>query len=340
MHVADGVLSPAVCLGSLAVAAGGVGYSLYQLKHTLPVRQVPLTAMTAALIFSGQMVNFALPIPGVAVSGHLLGGLLAASLVGPWAGCVALALVLFVQMAIFADGGWLAYGSNVTNMAVVATWSGYAIYAWLRRMISGKRGIVIASVVAAWVSVLAASTTFCVQLVLSHGLSEFRFDRIFLLMTFFHSVIGLGEATITGLIVGVLASQRPEFLHEPTGATTVRSVAGRWLAAGVALSLAVGGFLAPFASQHDDGLEAVAKQENFAPPEPADDTPSRSLLSDYALPVPGVDTSSGWGEKLSVGLAGLAGSAFVFGVAWLLSRWFSRPDLVPPPGDLRGQHVA
>ena len=119
MHIADGFLSTQVCIGAGLLAAGAIGLSLRKLNETVSSRTVPLTGMMAALIFAAQMVNF--PLMLAPASGHLLGGVLAAIVVGPWAGCVAISLVLFLQMALFADGGWLAYGANVLNMGVVGS---------------------------------------------------------------------------------------------------------------------------------------------------------------------------------------------------------------------------
>lgn len=105
MHIQDGVLSPVVCAATGAISLGAVSYSIHRLKQSVGDRTIPLTGMMAALVFAGQMINF--PI-GAPVSGHLLGGVLAATVVGPWAGCVAMTLVLFVQWALFSDGGLFA----------------------------------------------------------------------------------------------------------------------------------------------------------------------------------------------------------------------------------------
>src|SRR6185437_14565486 len=116
MHLSDGILTPAACAVTYVAAAGAVGYSFKKLNQSLSDRTIPFTGMTAALVFAGQMVNF--PLPGIPVSGHLLGGVLAAALLGPWGGCIAMTLVLFVQAALFADGGWMSLGANVLNMGV------------------------------------------------------------------------------------------------------------------------------------------------------------------------------------------------------------------------------
>src|SRR5262249_26076503 len=138
-----------------------------RLEATVTSRTVPLTSMLAALIFAGQMVKFPLLVVPSAY-GHLLGGVLAAVVAGPWAGCLAIALVLFLQMTLFADGGWLSYGANVLNMGVVGALGGYAVFAAVRRRLAGPRGIIVGSVVASWVSVVAASALFCVEFALSH----------------------------------------------------------------------------------------------------------------------------------------------------------------------------
>src|SRR5258708_14448326 len=130
MHIADGFLSTQVCIGAGAISAGAIGLSLRKLNETVSSRTVPLTGMMASLIFAAQMVNF--PLMLAPASGHLLGGVLAAVVVGPWAGCVAISLVLFLQMALFADQACLAYGANALNMGAIDSLASYAISARLR----------------------------------------------------------------------------------------------------------------------------------------------------------------------------------------------------------------
>ena len=138
MHIPDGVLGPQVCLVTGAISFAAVGYSLLRLKHDLADRTIPMTGMMAALVFAGQMVNFPIGLFGVpAASGHLMGGVLAAAILGPWAGCLAITMVLMVQCLLFADGGILALGANVFNMAVIGSWGGYAVLDVVRRMFGG-----------------------------------------------------------------------------------------------------------------------------------------------------------------------------------------------------------
>src|SRR3974390_2955433 len=117
MHIRDGILSPEVCAAAGLISLAAVGYSLRKLRTDLEDRAVPLTGMLAAVVFAGQMVNF--PLIGLPVSGHLLGGVLAATVLGPWAGCLAITLVLVVQAVLFNDGGLVSLGANILNMAVV-----------------------------------------------------------------------------------------------------------------------------------------------------------------------------------------------------------------------------
>jgi len=315
MHIADGILSPTVCIGAGVLAAGAIGLSFRKLEETISSRTVPLTGMMAAIIFAAQMVKFPLVI--APAWGHLLGGVLAAVVVGPWAGCVAISLVLFLQMALFADGGWLAYGANVLNMGVVGSLGGYAIYATIRRRVAGPRGIIVGAVVASWASVVAASALFCVEFGLSHHDGKFDLSKLFAVMTSFHSLIGVGEALITGGVVSYLLAVRPDLIREPNSQPGAVANLGRVVWSGAVMALAVAAFVAPFAAEGDDGLEAAAdrmkfavlKQESWAP-----------LLSEYEIPIPGVDASSGFWQKLSVSLAGVFGTASVLGMTFVFGR--------------------
>ena len=329
MHILDGILSPGVCLATGALTVGALGISLRRLNETIAVRTVPLTGMMAALVFAGQMVNFPLlGVPGV--SGHLIGGVLAAVVVGPWAGCLALSVVLFVQMALFSDGGWLSWGANVLNMGVLGSIGGYALYAPIRRWLGGTRGVIAGAVVASWVTVLAGAGLFCLEFGLSHPGQEFNLSRVFLLMTLYHAFVGLGEALITGLVVGYIAVQRPDLIYSPAAPRSVLAVGGRMVWGGVVVALAVAAFLAPFASDYADGLSKVAEETEFG----ALERPTPGLLEEYALSFPGLSGESALSEKLSVSLAGVVGTAVVLVVAVALMR------LMKPRLGSEGSHAA
>lgn len=315
MHIRDGFLSPEVCLGTGVLALSALAWSVRQLRNSLADRTVPLTGMTASLIFAGQMVNFALP--PLPVSGHLLGGVLAAALLGPWAGCVAIALVLFVQLALFYDGGWTVLGANILNMGVVGTWGGYAIYAALRSLLgSGRSGTLVAAFVASWLSVLAAATVFCVEFWLSHRGQGYDFSQVFGWMVFLHCLIGVGEGLITAMVLGFVLVQRPDLLQRPASSTPVLSSIGRFTFAGVVVALGIASFLAPFASEHADGLEAAADRTGFLK---LGKVTQVLIWEEYAIPALSSYPS------LSTAVAGIIGTLVVLGAVWCLGLLLRSP---------------
>ena len=211
MHIPDAVLDPRVAVVTGLVGAGGLLFGLRRLERRLGERTTVLMGTMAAFVFAAQMVNF--PV-GPGVSGHLLGGVLASVLLGPWAGAVVIAAVLLVQCFLFADGGVTALGANFVNMGLIGAVGGYAIYAPIRRWIGGRKGVLIAAMVAAWFSVLLASGAFAVELAASGRRADFF--RILSWMALVHAAIGLGEAIITGLVVRFLLVRRPD-LFEAAG---------------------------------------------------------------------------------------------------------------------------
>jgi len=310
MHIQDGVLSPIVCAATGAISFGAVGYSVHRLKQSVGDRTIPLTGMMAALVFAGQMVNF--PI-GAPVSGHLLGGVLAATVIGPWAACVAMTLVLFVQWAMFSDGGLFALGANVLHMAVIGAWGGHAVRLMVQRFVGNShKGIVIGSVVAAWASVMAAAALFCLEFRLSWPPSEIDFSKVFTLMVSFHSLIGFGEALITGVAISFVLNQRPELVAD-TASVSHGVAFTRTLIAGLVIALAIAAFLSPFASSFDDGLEAVLAQLNI---DPSLTGSVPGVFADYdKVPVP----IAAW-QTIAVSIAGIGGTLAVFALAWLLGK--------------------
>ena len=200
----------------------------------------------AAFVFAAQMVNFPL--------GPVLGAparwVLAAVLLGPWAGAVVIAAVLIVQCLLFGDGGLTALGANFVNMGLIGSVVGYAIYAPIRRAIGGSRGVIFGAMAAAWFSVILAAGAFSVELAASGHRADFL--RVLSWMALVHAVIGVGEAVITGLVLRFILLTRPDLIYEPdadAGDVGERRLRDWWqvAAAGLAISLAVGIFLAPFA---------------------------------------------------------------------------------------------
>jgi cobalt/nickel transport system permease protein len=213
VHIPDGFINASTSLGAGAVAAGGLGVSLRRTAQTLQDRQAPLAGLVAAFIFAVQMLNF--PV-AAGTSGHLLGGALAAVLVGPWAGAICVAVVLLVQGLLIADGGLTALGLNITNMAIVGTWGGYAVFLLLRRVLPATRSSVVgAAGVAAGISVVLAAIAFVVEYAVG-GAGGAPVGTVFAAMVGVHTLIGIGEGIITALTVGVVLGVRPDLVYGAT----------------------------------------------------------------------------------------------------------------------------
>jgi cobalt/nickel transport system permease protein len=210
VHIPDGFINAPASLAAGAVAAGGVGVSLRRAARTLQDRQAPLAGLVAAYIFAVQMLNC--PV-AAGTSGHLLGGALAAILVGPWAGALCVAVVLGVQALLFADGGLSAIGLNVINMSLVTAWGGYAVFLLLRRALPAtKASVTAAAGVAAGISVVLASLAFVVEYAVG-GNGGAPLGTVFAAMVGVHTLIGIGEGVITALTVGVVLGVRPDLVY-------------------------------------------------------------------------------------------------------------------------------
>ena len=250
-----------------------------------------------------------------------MGGVLAAVLLGPWAGLVAIALVLAVQCLLFADGGLLALGVNVLHMGVVGCWGGHALVSLISGRFTQRRtGLLVGTVIASWVTVVAASMLFSTEFWLSRRGTDFDFSNIFTLMVLFHSLIGIGEAVISAGILAQILAVRPDLLPDPESPqpqSAARSI-GRVLVSGVVISLAIAAFLAPFASGFPDGLEAVAERSEFLElAEPTD----LAVLDDYAVPAPVLSWEQArWWELVSVSIAGIGGVGSILLLTWLFAR--------------------
>ena len=207
MHIPDGFLNTGTSIAAWAASAGGLGYALQRVNRTLGERQVPLMGVTAAFIFAAQMLSFTV-IGGT--SGHLLGGALAAILLGPWAGMLVLTSVLVIQALLFQDGGLLALGANVFNMAMVGVVAGWVTWTLLRRLLGGRTWAVLASgFLAGWLSVELAALMAAVELALSGTLA---WQVVVPTMGGIHALIGIGEGSITVAVLAFLRVTRPDLL--------------------------------------------------------------------------------------------------------------------------------
>ena len=209
MHIPDGFIDGPTSLAAAGVAATGVSISVRRAADTLDDRRAPLAGLVAAFVFAVQMLNF--PVAS-GTSGHLLGGVLAAVLVGPWAGVICISVVLGVQ-ALFADGGLTALGLNIVNMGLVTALGGYAAFLLLRRVLPRtKGGVVTATAIAAGLSVVLASLAFVVEYAIG-GTVDLSMGAVLGAMVGTHVAIGIGEAVITGLTVSAVLAVRPDLVY-------------------------------------------------------------------------------------------------------------------------------
>lgn len=208
MHIPDGFLNTGTSVVTGVAAAAAVGYGLYKAREELDEKSVPLLALCAAFVFAAQMLNF--PVAG-GTSGHFLGGVLAAVLLGPWLGSLVIALVLLIQCLGFADGGLTALGANIFNMAIIGTIVSYYIFYGAKALLpKGKPYFLAATGAAAWLSVMLASGACAVELAVS-GTSPLGVALPAMLGV--HAVIGIGEAIITVLVVSVVLAVRPDLVR-------------------------------------------------------------------------------------------------------------------------------
>lgn len=202
VHIPDGFLDTRTWVTTVPLAAGAVGYALRRTRGDLEERQVPFLGVTAAFIFAAQMINF--PVAG-GTSGHLIGAVLAAVLLGPWNATVAMAAILVIQSLFFQDGGITALGANILNMAVLAPWAGYTVY----RLLAGlwPRGERLAIALAGWFSVLVAALAASLELAAA---GTVPLAVVLPAMLGWHALIGVGEGLITIVVVSYARKVRPE----------------------------------------------------------------------------------------------------------------------------------
>ncbi len=312
MHIPDGFLDVKTSATAAVLSAAGCALALSRLRKRMPPQRIPLMGVTAAFIFAAQMINF--PVAG-GTSGHLIGGVLAAVLVGPSAAVIVLASVLVVQCFLFADGGVLSLGANVLNMAVVAPLLGIAVERLLRMVLPSLRGRLLAAGFAGWCSTVAAATCAAGELAWS---GTAPWGVAFPAMFHVHMLIGVGEGVITMLVLSALLRLRPELLQEKPAVQDRGAAALVGYGALVIVALVV--FVLPFASGWPDGLQRVAAVLGFDHKAVASGAP----LEGYR--VPGIDTLGP-----ATVISGLVGAALVFVLAYFLARFLAAGHSVIHP---------
>jgi cobalt/nickel transport system permease protein len=255
----------------------------------------------AAAIFAGQMLNFS--ITG-GTSGHLLGAAIATILLGPWAAVLVMTSVVSVQALVFQDGGILALGANIFNMAIVGVFVSYAIYTLLQKLLGNKKwGILTSGFVSAWGSIFIASLACALELAIS-GTSPANIAVP--AMGAIHALIGIGEGVITlGALAFLWAARKDLVLHDEAAASGSKGI----LIGGSLLAIVLA-VLSPLASSHPDGLEWVAEQHGFLA---GIKEAFYNLMPDYVMP--GINNPA-----IATIAAGILGAAIVFGIAYGIAR--------------------
>lgn len=277
LHIPDGFLSLVVSVICWVITVIVIGTAISRTNKSLGEKQIPLMGVMAAFIFAAQMINF--PVAG-GTSGHLLGGALAAIVLGPWAGMLVMTAVISVQALLFQDGGLLVMGANILNMGLVTAAIGYGLY----RFVSGSSKTTKLAVtgLAAWLSVMAGALLTSLQLWLS-GTSQL--ELVIPAMLGVHALIGLGEAMITVFALGFILQTRPDLVGEGSESAKASKT---WAYIGAAIALVVV-LLSPFASADPDGLERVATDMGFINTGQASPF---SIIPDYTIPFLGETAAS------------------------------------------------
>ncbi len=336
MHMADALLAPAVAGVMYVASAAAAGVSVHQLRKDDEPQKLPVMAVTSALVFAGQMINYT--IPGTGSSGHMCGGMLLSALLGPQAGFLSMIVILAIQCLFVAYGVLLALGANIWNMAFYGCFVGYFLI-WrpiLRSRLFGEgkgsqRGrIITASVLGCIVTLQLGAFSVVLETSLS-GITELPFGAFAALMQPIHLAIGLVEGLITSAVLLFVFETRPELLQglEPARGESGRRSLKTVVSILAIVALLVGGGLSLLASSNPDGLEWALfgnaeegyaenmglDEEEFGVESKAADTADSiqektSFLPDYAFS--GSDSAAG------TTVSGIVGSALVAGVAILI----------------------
>ena len=206
MHIPDGFVDLKTAISTGVISAGGLAAAIYKVKSYFKAKVIALMGVISALIFALQMINFT--IPG-GTSGHLLGGALAAIVLGPHAGVIAVAVVLIVQAFIFMDGGVVALGSNIFNMAIIGVYGSYLVYWLICKISKSKVAFFTAVALASWLSVVVASFFAALELGIS---GTYAMGVTLKAMTGVHAIIGIGEAIITVAVIAFINKVRPDLI--------------------------------------------------------------------------------------------------------------------------------
>ncbi len=291
MHIPDGYLDLPVAAVFYLLTLSVLGYSAYKLRRE---KLTPLFGMVAAAIFAAQMLNW--PIPG-GTSAHFVGGALAGILLGPYAGCIAMAVVLTIQALVFADGGLTAWGANVWNMGIVDVFVGYYTYRLLERY---NRGV--AAFVAGWLGITLAALFAGFEIGISTSFG-YGLKVTLPVMGFWHAALGIIEGIITAAIVSYISTERPDIMEK-------KVPAGKIALAAIAVMI----ILSPLFAYAAELVNYSEPLENAAAVIGLEEHPIyEGLLPDYTVP--------GLNPYVGTLIAGAVGTIIVLAIGYALGKY-------------------
>lgn len=311
MHMSDALVSTPVALTGVAIAAGLLATGGKEIKQRDNTSIIPLMGVLGAFVFAAQMINFA--IPGTGSSGHVIGGVLLAAFLGPWAAFITLASVLIIQCLVFADGGLLALGCNLINMGAMTT---LVAYPFVYKPIVGKSvnpwRITLGAILACTVGLELGAVLVTFETMLS-GVSALSWQSFLSIMCLIHLPIGIAEGVATAAVLAFVAKTRPDLLIHENRSKLSRKTIGRAVLWFAVATVVIAGVVVWFASSEPDGLEwsiaNLAGVEELEQEHPTvvsiiagNISNSTSIMADYENP-----------------LSGIAGSVIVLVLVWCLS---------------------
>lgn len=322
MHMSDALLSPAVAAVAAGVTALTLAVAVRKVRADGYERSLPLMGVMGAFIFAAQMLNFTIPATGS--SGHIVGGVLLGAVLGPWAGLITLTSVLVVQSLIFADGGLMALGCNVFNMAVLNSLVAYPfIFRPLMRASASKRRTMVVSILACVTGLLMGAAAVTVETQLS-GITALPTVQFLGFMLPIHLVIGLVEGVATGAVLCSVHRLRPQLLFEPRPSARRRGGTAVWTLVAIGMmALVMGGIFSFVASAKPDGLEwSILKTAGREELHPEFDSAAYAVAEQ-------VQQSTAVMPDYNTTFAGIVGSGAIllvaFGISYLIRSVRRRP---------------
>ena len=314
MHMSDALLAPATAVTMYALSGVAAGVSVRKLTQDENVMEkIPVMGVMSAMVFAGQMINYT--IPGTGSSGHLCGGMLLTGLLGPYAGFLSMIAVLMIQAFFFADGGLLALGANIWNMAFYGCFLGYFLI--YRPIINSKlfgdknampKKLTLASILGCVISLQFGAFSVSIE-TLASGITELPFTTFVSLMQPIHLAIGLVEGLITAAVLVFIYENRPEMLMMPQKEKESWSKNKMFTVLGI-ITVLVGGVLSLFASEHPDGLEwTIAKVTDATLESSTKLQEMTSFLPDYSFES---------GAAIGTSVSGIVGALILVAISALV----------------------